>query len=96
MRQRVPLVEGEEPTPLQRLMVVADVGNGISAVLDWREHLFINAELTVHVLRPPAGEWVGVDAVTHVDGVGLAESVLWDELGRVGRGSQTLLVRARG
>jgi hypothetical protein len=95
MRQRVPLVEGEEPTPLERLMVVADVGNGVSAVLDWREHLFINAELTVHVLRPPAGEWVGVDAVTHVDGVGLAESVLWDEQGRVGRGAQTLLVRER-
>jgi hypothetical protein len=74
---------------------VADVGNGVSAVLDWRRYLFINTELTVHVLRPPVGEWVGVDAVTHLDGVGLAESVLWDERGRVGRGAQTLLVRQR-
>jgi hypothetical protein len=95
MRMGVPLVEGEEPSPLERLMVVADVGNGVSAVLDWREYLFINTELTVHLLRPPAGEWVGVDAVTRVDGVGLAESVLWDERGRVGRGAQTLLVRPR-
>jgi hypothetical protein len=95
MRMRVPLVEGEEPSPLERLIVVADVGNGVSAVLDWREYLFINTELTVHLLRPPAGEWVGVDAVTRVDGVGLAESVLWDERGRVGRGAQTLLVRPR-
>jgi hypothetical protein len=95
MRQRGPLVEGEQPSPLERLMVVADVGNGVSAVLDWRRHLFINTELTVHVLRPPDGEWVGVDAVTRLDGVGLAESVLWDERGRVGRGAQALLVRER-
>jgi Acyl-CoA thioesterase C-terminal domain/Acyl-CoA thioesterase N-terminal domain len=95
MRQRGPLVEGEEPSPLERLLIVADVGNGVSAVLDWREHLFINTELTVHLLRPPEGEWIGVDAVTRVDGVGLAESVLYDERGRIGRGAQTLLVRRR-
>jgi Thioesterase-like superfamily len=96
MRMRGPLVEGEETSALERLMVVADVGNGVSAVLDWRRYLFINTELTVHLLRPPVGEWIGVDAVTRVDGVGLAESVLWDERGRVGRGAQTLLVRERG
>jgi hypothetical protein len=95
MRMLGPLVEGEEPSPLERLLVVADVGNGVSAVLDWREFLFINTELTVHLLRPPDTEWVGVDAVTHLDGVGLAESALWDERGRVGRAAQTLLVRPR-
>jgi hypothetical protein len=95
MRMRGPLVEGERPSPLERLMVVADVGNGVSAVLDWREFLFINTELTVHLLRPPEGDWIGLDAVTHLDGVGLAESVLWDERGRLGRGAQTLLVRRR-
>lgn len=96
MRMRVPLVAGEESSPVERLMVIADVGNGVSAVFDWREYLFINTELTVHLMRPPVGDWVGVDAVTHVDGVGLAESELWDERGRVGRGAQTLLVRKRG
>jgi hypothetical protein len=95
MRMRGALVEGEPPSPLQRLMVAADVGNGVSALLDWRRYLFINTELTVHLLRGPDGEWVGVDAVTHLDGVGLAESVLWDERGRIGRGAQTLLVRER-
>jgi hypothetical protein len=95
MRMRGALVEGEPPSPLQRLMVAADVGNGVSSLLDWRRYLFINTELTVHLLRGPAGEWVGVDAVTHLDGVGLAESVLWDERGRIGRAAQTLLVRER-
>jgi hypothetical protein len=95
MRMRGPLVEGEQVTPLQRLMVAADAGNGVSAAFDWRRFIFINTELSVHVLRPPEGEWVCLDAVTHVDGVGLAETSLWDERGRVGLGAQTLLVRER-
>jgi hypothetical protein len=95
MRMRVPLVEGEEPTPLQRVLVAADSGNGVSAALDWRQYLFINTDLSVHLLRPPAGEWVCLDAVTHVDGLGLSDTALWDEGGRIGRAAQTLLVRRR-
>ena len=59
-----PAGRGEEPSPLQRTLVIADVGNGISAVLDWRRYLFINVDLTVHLERMPEGEWVCVDAVT--------------------------------
>jgi hypothetical protein len=95
MRMRVPLVEDEEPSPLQRVLVAADSGNGVSAALDWRRYLFINTDLSVHLLRPPDGEWVCLDAVTHVDGLGLSDTELWDERGRIGRAAQTLLVRAR-
>ena len=59
MRMRQPLVAGEEPTPLQRTLVAADVGNGISAALDLRRFLFINVDLTVH-LRADAGGRVGL------------------------------------
>ena len=51
MRMRHPLVEGEEPTPLQRVLVAADSGNGVSAALDYRRYLFINTDLTVHLHR---------------------------------------------
>jgi hypothetical protein len=95
MRPRVALVEGEEFTPLQRVMVAADGGNGVSAPLDWSGFIFINTDLTVHLLRPPVGEWVCLDAVTHVDGIGMTDTALWDERGRIGRAAQTLLVRAR-
>ncbi|MGH2802653.1 MAG: thioesterase family protein, partial [Thermoleophilaceae bacterium] len=81
--------------PLERVLVAADSGNGVSSALDWREHLFINTELSVHLMRPLAGEWVCLDAVTRVDGLGLAETTLWDEDGRVGRAAQILLVRPR-
>lgn len=97
MRMRQPLIAGEEPTPLQRTLVAADVGNGISAVLDWRRFLFINVDLSVHLERMPEGEWVCVDAVTlpRSNGVGTAESVLSDRSGRIGRAVQTLLIAER-
>jgi acyl-Coa thioesterase superfamily protein/acyl-CoA thioesterase superfamily protein len=95
MRMRIPLVAGEEPRPLERVLVAADSGNGVSAALDWKRWLFINTDLSVHLLRPPEGEWVCLDAVTHVDGLGLSDTALWDERGRIGRGAQTLLVRPR-
>ncbi len=97
MRMRQPLVGGEEPTPLQRALIAADVGNGISAVLDWREYLFINVDLTVHFERMPVGEWVCVDAVTrpHANGIGTAESELSDTDGRIGRAAQSLFIARR-
>lgn len=98
MRPRVAIVEGEAPSPLQRVLVAADSGNGVSAVLDHRRWLFINCELTVHLHRLPAGEWVCVDAETIAEphGIGMAEAVLWDERGRIGRSAQSLLIGERG
>jgi hypothetical protein len=95
MRPRVALVEGEPISPLQRVLLAADGGNGVSAPLDWAGFIFINTDLTVHLVRPPEGEWVCLDSVTHVDGIGMTDTALWDERGRIGRAAQTLLVRAR-
>ena len=97
LRMRCALVAGEEPSPLQRLLVVADVGNGISSPLDYRDFIFINVELSVHVERLPAGEWIGAEALTlpQPTGVGTTESVLHDRGGRVGRAAQTLLIAPR-
>jgi hypothetical protein len=97
LRMRHPLVAGEEPSPLQRALIAADVGNGISAVLDYRDFVFINVDLTVHFERMPEGEWVCVDAVTrlHRNGIGTAESVLSDQRGRIGRAAQSLLIAQR-
>lgn len=97
LRMRAALVDGEQPTPLQRALVAADVGNGISTVLDYRRFVFVNVDLTVHFERMPVGEWVCVDAVTRPEpsGIGTAESVLSDQRGRIGRAAQSLLIEAR-
>jgi hypothetical protein len=97
MRMDAPLLDGEEPTPLQRVLAAADSGNGVSASLDWTRFLFINVDLTVHLHRLPEGEWVCLDAVTlpEPNGVGMADTRLWDERGPIGRATQTLLVAER-
>jgi Thioesterase-like superfamily len=97
LRQRVPLVAGEEPTPAQRLMVAADCANGVGAPLDLREWLFVNTELTVHLHRPPVGEWIGVAATTVVGptGAGTVSALLHDERGHTARSAQALIVRPR-
>jgi hypothetical protein len=97
MRMRHPLVAGEQPSPLQRVLTAADSGNGVSATLDLERYIFVNVDLTVNLHRLPAGEWVCLDAITHAEpnGVGMADTVLRDEQGPIGRAVQTLLVRER-
>jgi Thioesterase-like superfamily len=97
MRLRHPLLAGEALTPLARLTATADFGNGVSAALPFDQYLFINADLTIHLHRQPRGEWIGLDARTllHGGGTGLAESVLHDVDGAVGRAFQTLVVQPR-
>lgn len=96
-RLRGQVVAGEEPTPLQRVAAVADSGNGISSVFPLDATWFINPELTVHLHREAAGEWILLDAETVASegGVGLASTVLSDERGRLGRGAQALLIAPR-
>ena len=94
-RMRVALVEGEPVTPLQRVLVVADSGNGVSATLDWTKYVFINPELSVHVIRPPEGDWVCLEARTEIADAGVATSVLSDPSGPVARGAQSLFVAPR-
>lgn len=96
-RLRVPVVAGEAPSAVQRVLVAADCGNGISAEVDFATHVYINPELTVALHRLPRGEWVALDAQTSIGpgGVGLARSVLADRDGVVGAGSQSLLVDQR-
>ena len=96
-RMRYPLLPDEEPSPLERVLAIADSGNGISSELDISRWHFINPELTVHLYREAAGEWICLDAQTAIStgGAGLATSVLSDLQGPVGVGAQSLLVAPR-
>lgn len=96
IRVKFPLLEGEPLTPLCRACAVADFGNGVSGLLAGT-HTYINPDLTVYLHRYPEGEWICLDAVTRVepDGIGLAESLLSDERGPIGRSLQSLIVAER-
>ncbi|MBB6349515.1 hypothetical protein FHU36_006060 [Nonomuraea muscovyensis] len=96
-RLTVPLVGDEEISPLERLAVFADSGNGVSHALDFATHLFVNVDLTISLFRAPAGEWVCMEAATVIGpaGRGLTRSTLYDESGEVGTATQTLFVAPR-
>lgn len=97
MRPEVDLVDGEPMSPVQRLMACVDSASGVSAALDPGAWGFLNTELTVHVLRPPAGPWLCLDAETTLGpgSVGFALGTVHDERGPVARSSQALLVARR-
>lgn len=96
-RLRLPVVPGEEPSPLMRVAAVADFGNGFAWVVDPSRYVFVNPELTIHLFRDPVGDWVCLDAVTRwgSDGTGVAEGKLFDRQGRIGTAQQSLILEPR-
>lgn len=92
-----PVVDGEEPSGVQRVAAAADFGNGVSGSLPYERYLYINPDLTVHLARPPEGDWVGMRTASYYGhaGAGLAESALFDAAGRLGRSCQSLFVDPR-
>lgn len=97
IRLVAPVVPDEVPSPLQRVAAAADFGNGISGILDAATSTWINPDLTVHLSRLPVGDWVCLEATSHLGplGWGMAESALYDTGGRIGRAVQSLLVEQR-
>lgn len=96
-RPLVPLLPDEAWTPTTLVMAVVDSASGVSAMLDPAVWSFMNTELTVHLLRPPVGDWLCLDARTTIasGSVGMATSEVYDEVGLVARSAQALLVTRR-
>lgn len=97
IRTRVPLVEGEEDSPLVKVLAVADSASGVSGALDFSEWLYINTDLSVYLHRLPRGPWIKIDAVTTPEpaGVALTSARLYDEHGPIGTSSQALFITPR-
>ena len=98
LRLHVPVVAGEEPTAIERVVAAADFASGVGNPVRMANAGTINAELTVHVHRPAVGEWIGLDARAwaHGEGGGLSEAVLHDRDGPVGRSVQALVLIEAG
>jgi hypothetical protein len=92
-----PIVEGSPVSQAMRAMVAADFCNGTSAVLDFHQWTFLNADLTVNFARQPVGDWILVDAESWIgpEGAGLAMARLADQRGYFGRAIQSLVIEKR-
>lgn len=94
IRLRLPVVAGQDPSGLERIAAAADFGSGVSAVYGADSKFgLINANLVISMHRAMAGEWVSIDATTHVgaQGTGLGVTVLGDTDGTFGVATQSLL-----
>jgi acyl-CoA thioesterase superfamily protein/acyl-Coa thioesterase superfamily protein len=93
-RPLIPLLPGEEASPMARALLVADSGSGVGAALPATDFIFINVDVTVALTRDPVGDWMLLEAETSIgaDGTGLAVTRLSDRTGPCGRAWQTLLV----
>lgn len=94
VRQRIPLVTGEPPTPWQRTVLAVDSGSGISMAHTPQRFPAINCDLAVRLHRELDGEWVGLDAATAMepDAGALATTRLFDRTGTIGGAFQSLFV----
>jgi len=97
MRPTAELVLGETTSALQRVLILVDAESGVCPPLDPMRHTFVNPDLTLYLERPLEGEWLGMDirSAAHANGVGLAESLLFDAKGALGRAAQSLVVASR-
>lgn len=97
MRQRVPLLPDAAPSPVERVLIAADSGSGVSAGIEHASHTAVNFDLTVALHRPLEGEWVGLDSVSTYEplGLGLADTRVVDMRGQVGRVLQGLVIERR-
>lgn len=91
----VPLLPDEEVSGFARICPLADCGNAVSRNAEPSDVAFMNTDLTVLLHRAPAGEWFGTQSVSRwePDGIGISDSLLFDDRGPVGRALQTLLIR---
>ena len=91
------IVEGAGVSQVMRAVVASDFCNGTSALLDFRTHTFINADLSVSLARPPVGDWILLDAESWLgpDGSGIAAARLGDMKGYFGRAVQSLVLESR-
>jgi hypothetical protein len=93
-RLNCPVIAGEPISPIARVAAAADFGSGVASPVRLTNAAAINPELTVHVHRHPATDWVCLESGgwAQPHGVGMADTMLHDERGVIGRGVQTLLV----
>ena len=104
LRLRLPLVEGEEPSPLVRVATAADFTYSMPTMrkimndpegFDHQDFVSINPDTSLNLHRPMVGEWVGLDCRVFYSeqGAGSASAQIHDESGVIGHASQSLLVR---
>lgn len=96
----IDVVEGETPSPFVKLVGLVDTANGLAPIAEpFTDNVFFaNVDLTIHFLREPVGEWLGLATTANIGetGGGITSAVLYDVDGILGRCEQSQTVRLPG
>lgn len=97
VRPLVPFVRGEETSPLVNLMAMSDFTSGLGSFLPFDQYVSINTDLSIHVLRYPTSDRIGIDAETwaDADGIGQSRARLFDETGLCALSNASLFIETR-
>lgn len=96
-RLRCRLTEGEDTAPILLLATLADFASGTGNDMDYEKYTSINPDLTIHVLRDPRSEWIGIRGLTRraEDGIGQSHATIYDLEGPIANVSASLLLDRR-
>nr|WP_281061208.1 thioesterase family protein [Sphingobium sp. Sx8-8] len=90
-------VAGTPLSPLLRVTSLADFGGGLGSEVSIDQWTYMNLDISVHLLRPPVGEWMLADASTSSAGrgVGRSDMIIADRDGPFARAHQMLFIAPR-
>jgi hypothetical protein len=95
-RLDTPVVAGEPQRPSAGITFALDCANLMGIEVSMADVTMINPDVTAHVLRPPADEWVGITGETFVEpalGRSMTVATYSDSLGTYSQGSLSQLVQ---
>ena len=78
-------------------MAMSDFTSGLGSFLPFDHYVSINTDLSIHVLRYPTSDRIGIDAETwaDADGIGQSRARLFDESGLCALSNATLFIESR-
>jgi hypothetical protein len=90
-------MEDEDTEPIEQLATLADFASGTGNHMDFTRYSSINPDLSIHILREPRSEWIGIRGMSQRanDGIGQSIATLHDLEGPVATVSATLLLDDR-
>lgn len=96
VRETRALVAGDELSPFTRVALAADFASPL-ANMSGHGLDYINADVTLHVARLPAGEWVGIatDDRVAAAGISVAQCVYHDRQGPLGFSTTSAVLTGR-
>ena len=97
VRLRCRLMQGEETTPIERLATLVDFASGTGNPMDYARYSSINPDLSIHVLRVPRSDWIGIRGITlrADDGIGQSSATIHDLKGPIATAQASLLLDRR-